>query len=67
MIEDAGAVLGSGVHALAVEGGGIVHLIEELEEGGVADGGGVEGHLEGFGVWMKSATHLPFEAAYSCF
>ena len=50
VVEDSGAVLGSGVHALAVEGGGIVHLVEELEEGVVADRGRVEGHLEGFGV-----------------
>ena len=54
VVENAGAVLGAGVHALAIEGGGIVHLVEELEEGGVADRGRVEGHLEGFGVYFNS-------------
>lgn len=51
VVEDGGAVLGAGVHALAVLGGGVVHLVEELEEGAVGEEGGVEGHLEGFGVW----------------
>ncbi len=51
MVEDGAAVLRAAVHALAVLGGGVVHLVEELEEGGVGEEGGVEGHLEGFGVW----------------
>jgi hypothetical protein len=33
MVEDCGAVLRAGVHALAVLGGGVVHLVEEGEEG----------------------------------
>ena len=35
VVEDGAAVLGSRVHALAVRGGGIVHLVEEFDEGGV--------------------------------
>lgn len=50
MVEDGAAVLRAGVAALAVLGGGVVHLVEEFEEGGVGDARGVEGHLEGFGV-----------------
>ena len=46
MIEDGGAVLRARIHALAVPGRGIVHFIEEFEEGRVLDFGGVEGHLE---------------------
>ena len=33
MVEDGGAVLRAGIHALAVLGGGVVHLVEEGEEG----------------------------------
>ena len=54
MVEDGAAVLGSRVHALAVRGGGVVHGVEEGEEGAVGEGGGVEGYLEGFGVWQGS-------------
>lgn len=50
VVEDGAAVLGAGVHALAVGRGGVVHFVEELEEGGVGEGGGVEGHLQGFGI-----------------
>ena len=55
MVEDGAAVLGAGVHALAVQGGGVVHFVEEFEEGGVGEGGGVEGHLEGFRVCGAAA------------
>lgn len=33
MVEDCGTVLRAGIHALAVLGGGVVHLVEEGEEG----------------------------------
>lgn len=52
MVEDAAPVLGAGVGALPVFGGGVVHLVEEFEEGGVGDAGRVEGHLQGFGVYI---------------
>ena len=45
VVEDGAAVLRPRVHALAVRGGGIVHLVEEFDEGGVGKGGGVEDHL----------------------
>ena len=45
MVEDGAAVLRPRVHALAVRRGGIVHLVEEFEEGAVGEGGGVEDHL----------------------
>lgn len=48
--EDRAAVLGAGVSALAVRGRRVVHFVEELEETGVGDEGGVEGYLQGFGV-----------------
>lgn len=35
VVEDRAAVLGACVAALAVLGGGVVHLVEEFEEGGV--------------------------------
>lgn len=53
MVEDGATVLGSGVGALAVFGGGVVHLVEEFEEGGVGEAGGVEGHLEGFRIYCR--------------
>ncbi len=52
MVEDGGAVLSAGVSALPVLGGGVVHFVKELEEGGVGEGRGVESYLEGFGVCM---------------
>lgn len=67
VVEDGAAVLGSGVHALAVRGGGVVHFVEEFEEGGVGEGGGVEGHLEGFGVLGVWSAHLLFPSImYVC-
>ena len=56
MVENGAAVLGAGVHALAVWGGGVVHFVEELEEGGVGEGRRVEGHLEGFGICSSSTA-----------
>ena len=50
MIEDGAPVLRACVHALPVLGSGVMHSVEALEEVGVGDEGGVEGHLEGFGV-----------------
>ena len=50
MIEDGRSVLCARVHALPVFGRGVVHLEEELEEGGVGCFGRVEDYLEGFGV-----------------
>ena len=47
---DGGAVLGAGVGALLVEGGGIVHAVEEFEELAVGDLGWVEDDLGSFGV-----------------
>ena len=60
MIEDGAAVLGSGIHALAVRGGGVVHFVEEFEEGGVGEGGGVEGHLEGLGIYGEDGCQRDF-------
>ena len=53
VVKDGAAVLGSCIHALAVRGGGIVHFVEEFEEGGVGEGGGIEGHLEGFRICVE--------------
>ena len=50
VIEDGRAVLRASVHALAILGCGIVHLVEELEQGGILDFLRVEDHLKGFGV-----------------
>lgn len=47
---DAGAVLGAGVAALAVEGGRVVHAVKELDELAVGDFRRVEDDLGGFGV-----------------
>lgn len=48
--EDRAAVLGANVRALAVGCCGVVHAVEEFQKLAVADDGGVEGYLEGFGV-----------------
>ena len=50
VIENGAAVLGPAVHALTIFGSGVVHFVEELEESGVGELFGVEGHLERFGV-----------------
>lgn len=47
---DGGAVLGPSVGALGVEGRGVVHGVEELEELCVRDLGGVKDDLSSFGV-----------------
>lgn len=55
VVEDGAAVLGSGIHALAVLGRGVVHAVEELQQGAVGELGGIERHLEGFGICI----HVP--------
>lgn len=57
MIKYRASVLGACVGALSIFGGGIVHLVEELEEGGVGETGRVERHLEGFGVSRPSGAN----------
>ena len=47
---DGAAVLCAGVATLAVLSGGIVHFVEEFDEGGVSEDGGIENYLEGLGV-----------------
>lgn len=47
---DGGAVLRAGVGSLAVEGCGVVHAVEELDELAVGDLGWVEDELCGLGV-----------------
>jgi hypothetical protein len=51
VVENRAAVLAACVWALAVGCGGVVHLVEELEEGAVGYLFGVVDYLEGFGVW----------------
>ena len=53
MVEDRGAVLRAGVHALPVFRSGIVHLVEEFEERAVCYFLGVEYDLEGLGVCIQ--------------
>lgn len=50
--ENRAAVLGANIRALAVEGCGVVHAVEEFQKLAVADDRGVEGYLEGFGVYQ---------------
>ena len=50
VVENRAAVLRTHIGALAVRGGGVVHLVEEFEERAVLDLGGVVDHLECFGV-----------------
>ena len=50
MVVDAAAVLGADVGALAVRGGGVVHLVEELEQLAVGDLCGVECYLQCFRI-----------------
>ena len=52
VVEYPASVLRTGVWTLAVGRRGVVHLVEEFEEGGVAYFFGVEGYLEGFGVCL---------------
>jgi hypothetical protein len=58
VVEDGGAVLRACVWALAVRGGGVVHLVEEFEEGAVRDFLRVVDNLEGFGVYRTSLAHI---------
>lgn len=50
VVENGRAVLGTNIGSLAVLGGGIVHLVEELEEGAIGDFFGVVDYLQSFGV-----------------
>jgi hypothetical protein len=50
VVENSTAVLRAHVGALAVRGGGVVHLVEEFEERAVLDLGGVIDYLKRFGV-----------------
>jgi hypothetical protein len=58
MVEDGGAVLRACVWTLAVRGGGVVHLVEEFEEGAVRDFLRVVDDLESFGVWGTLLAHI---------
>lgn len=55
VIEDGAAVLRAGIGPLSVFRGGVVHLVEKLEQLSVGDLIWVEDHLEGFSV-CKSTT-----------
>jgi len=57
VVEDGRAILGTNIGSLAVLGGGIVHLVEELEKGTVGDFFGVVDYLQGFGVTSASTAH----------
>lgn len=59
VVENRAAVLCADVRALAVFGGGVVHLVEELEQRAVFDLGGVVHDLQGFGVYSESARYGP--------
>lgn len=50
--EDGTSVLGACVGALTVLGRGVVHAVEEFDEGGIGELGWVECYLEGFGVFF---------------
>lgn len=56
--ENAAAVLGAGVGTLTVLGCGIVHLVEEFEEGAVRYFVRVESDLESFGVCGEESQLL---------
>jgi hypothetical protein len=51
VVKDRAAVLRPRIRALAIRRGGIVHLVEELEERGVRDFLGVECDLQGLGIY----------------
>lgn len=59
VVKDGAAVLGAGIHTLTVLGSGIVHLVEEFEECAVREGGGIESHLEGFGMSSPPRANGP--------
>lgn len=50
VVEDAGAVLRASVRTLAVQGRGVVHAVEELQEFLVCDLRWVVGYLESFSI-----------------
>lgn len=56
MVEYRTPVLRPRVGALPIFGRGVVHLVEEFEEGGVGETGGVKGHLECFGICVSLAV-----------
>lgn len=53
MIKDTASVLCACVATLTVLGRGVVHAVEELEEGGVGDFGGIKDDLQSFGVFSS--------------
>lgn len=61
VVVDGGAVLRSRVRALGVERGGVVELVEELEELAVRDLLGVKDDLRGFGVCVEDSVSEPWE------
>lgn len=65
--EDRAAVLGTDVRTLAVDRCGVVHAVEEFQKLAVADDGGVEGHLEGFGVCFNFRELLAMRFLLSFF
>lgn len=56
--EDRAAVLGANIGTLHVLGRGVVHAEEEFQERSVADDRGVEGYLDGFGVYISQIPSL---------
>ena len=58
MVEDSGAVLGTGFWALTVRGCGVMHSVEEFEELAVGYLGWVVGYLEGFCVCSQYYQYL---------
>ena len=58
MGEDHRAVLGAVIRSLAVQLGG-VHLEEHVDKPAIGELGGVEGHLDHFGMIGLAAADLP--------
>lgn len=55
MVEDRGSVLGTHVGSLPVRCGGVVHTVEELEEGFVGSLGRIKEDLNCLGIYAGSA------------
>lgn len=59
VIEDSAAILGTGIAALSIFGGWVVHFVEKFDQAGVGDYRRVKGHLESLGVcWRRKLALL---------
>lgn len=58
VIEDSAAILGTGIAALSIFGGWVVHFVEKFDEAGVGEHRRIKGHLESLGVCQRKKLNF---------